>query len=91
MAAFNSNFMVQKKDLSTETIFSFSVGRFLFFMPSLVYIMASKFIFFITFLVIFISIYSPSSLDNDGGVRLKGKRLPGPAFGDAEILLNLLL
>ena len=65
MAAFSSNFMVKKNNLSTETIFSFFVKihwPFLFFMRSPMSIVASKFTFFLYyFLFISMSIYSPSS------------------------------
>ena len=94
MAAFNSNFMVQKKKTSLPKLYFLSskrlgllkfdctfyisivilerfVGRFLFFMPSPMSVIASKFIFSYYFLFIFISIYSPSSLDNGGGVILR--------------------
>ena len=93
MAAFNSNFMVQKKPLFRNYIFFLrkrlgllkfdctchisivilerSVGRILSFVPSPMCVIASKFLFSYYFLFIFISIYSPSSLDNDGNVILR--------------------
>ena len=75
MAAFSSNFMVKKNNLSTETIFSFFVKihwPFFFFMRSPMSIVASKFTFFLYyFLFISMSIYSPSSPDNGGGVILR--------------------
>ena len=48
-----------------------SVGRILSFMPSPMSVIASKFLFSYYFLFIFISIYSPSSLDNGGSVKAR--------------------
>ena len=37
---------------------------------------------------LYIISYPPDSQESDGGVIHKGKQLPGPASGDAKILLS---